>query len=196
MRATPNAVAASRQSAADSGKRMRRSDETPLQLSQRGEEFANFALDIVGIGHRLLDLRAKELAVTMTEAMHGHFYGRFGHAQTACQFGVRSLGLLVRNKLVQGVEKLRFPGTTVFLLKPSHGTIQQLQGPASVKNLLGSQIAHRFKLVARLSGLLIKRNDDLSATTREACRYCEALNPVGQRKWFAASLWLFPKAKS
>jgi hypothetical protein len=109
----------------------------------------HFFIHLGGVGDRVGDFLAQQLAIALTQAVHGHFDGPFGHAELRGQFGV-GLRLPVSHQArFERVEHLACARREMLVAQRTQDLIQQRQRPAPFEALLGCQRVRWFLAVAR-----------------------------------------------
>src|SRR5207253_4880212 len=75
---------------------------------QRGEQLADFVLDIFGCVHGASDLFAHQLAKSAAQTVGGHLDRPFGHPQRLRHLSVRQGGVLTHQENAEMIEESAF----------------------------------------------------------------------------------------
>jgi hypothetical protein len=106
-------------------------------------------------GDRLSNFLAQNLAVTVTQALHGGFDGRLGHAQTVSDLRVSQPGW--RAEIFQRFKQGSFIDLAVFRREAIQRALQKRLDPPALEDLLRSQLIHSLGKISFFSLTGIQR---------------------------------------
>jgi hypothetical protein len=126
------------------------------------------AVDFIRCGDRLSDGRTEQLAVALSQAMHGDFDGPHGQAQLLRKRFERR-AVLTGEENLQRVEPGLFAFCGEFPLQLVERSFEQRQCPAAQEDALGGPGMRRLALIAPFAVVEVERQRP-SPTTALLCR--------------------------
>ena len=139
--------------------------ENSTIFTDRRKQFTELVLRVFAVRHGVPDFQFEQDAITPSQAVHGCFYRAFGHLQLAGNLMIRSRTTLPGQIVLQHAKYFRTAAVHIFGLELLENSIEQRQGPTSLKESFRGQRIRRLRQIAAFRILKVQRKVPRGAAT-------------------------------